>query len=216
MNIVSVNCSMGRTVNFNGGSLETGIFKVPVAGPVPVGKTNLQGDRQSDLEVHGGVDKAVYSYSMADLEWWRRELGREDLQPGAFGENLTTDGLDEKTVYLGDVLRVGTAVLQAVQPRLPCYKLGIKFGDQMMPKRFMRAARWGIYFRVLEEGFVEAGSPIEFMDRDPQRVSINDLASLVTHADGKEDLVRRALAVSSLNRNWRAMLEEAIGREELA
>jgi MOSC domain-containing protein YiiM len=198
---------MGKTVFWKGRSVVTGIFKTPVQGPVAVRKLNLDGDRQSDLTVHGGYDKAVYSYAREDYVWWKEKLGRE-LEPGAFGENLTTEGLNDREVFIGDVLRAGTAMLQVVQPRLPCYKLGIKFGDDLMPKKFMQAARWGIYFRVLEEGIVEAGDSVEFVNRDRQRVSVSELASLASPAHLDVSLLNRALGISSLNQDWQEMLEE--------
>ncbi|MCI0415106.1 MOSC domain-containing protein [bacterium] len=206
MRIVSVNCSMGKTVSWKGRTIETSIFKDPVTGRVAVGKTNVEGDRQSDLTVHGGPDKAVYSYALEDYLWWQAELNRA-LTPGAFGENLTTGGLEERNVFIGDVLRAGTAILQVVQPRLPCYKLGIKFGDDQMPKRFMKAARWGIYFRVLEEGTVESGDSIEFVSRDPQQISVPELAILASKDRFNLTLVDRALAIPSLNFEWREMLQ---------
>jgi MOSC domain-containing protein YiiM len=212
MRIISVNCSMGKTVFWKGRTIETSIFKEPVVGRVAVGEINVEGDRQGDLTVHGGRDKAVYSYASENYLWWQSELKRE-LKPGAFGENLTTAGLEESSVLIGDVLRVGTAILQVVQPRLPCYKLGIKFEDDRMPKRFMKAARWGIYFRVLEEGTLESGDPIEFVSRDPHQVNISDLASLASTDKSNLSLIHRALAIPSLNLEWRTMLQEVVDNE---
>jgi MOSC domain-containing protein YiiM len=200
---------MGRTVFWKGRPIETSIFKEPVVGRVAVGRFNVEGDRQSDLRVHGGRDKAVYSYASENYLWWQQELKRE-LKPGAFGENLTTEGLEENSVFIGDVLRAGTATLQVVQPRLPCYKLGIKFEDDQMPKRFMKAARWGIYFRVLEEGTVESGDPIEFVSLDPHRVNVSELAGLASADRSNLSLIHRALAIPSLNLEWRTMLQEVV------
>jgi MOSC domain-containing protein YiiM len=197
---------MGKTVFWKGRSIKTSIFKEPVAGPVAVGKLNVDGDRQSDLRVHGGRDKAIYSYAQENYFLWQQEL-KPELNPGAFGENLTTEGLEESSVCIGDVLRAGTAMLQVVQPRLPCYKLGIKFDDDQMPKRFMKAGRWGIYFRVLEEGTVESGDPIEFVMRDSQRVTVSELAGLASTNKSNLSLVQQALAIPSLNPEWREMLQ---------
>jgi MOSC domain-containing protein YiiM len=213
MRILSVNSSKGITVDWNGRKVHTGIFKSPVLGKVMIRKHNLETDRQSDLRVHGGPDKAIYSYDDQDYQYWKQTLQRE-LSPGAFGENLTTEGLSDRDVFVGDILKVGQAVLQAVQPRLPCYKLGIRFGDDFMPKRFMEAERWGIYFRVLEEGTVEAGDAIEFINRDPQAFSVADLASILSNPDAQK--IERALAISSLTEGWRNSLIKISSRKELS
>ena len=207
MRIVSINCSTGKTVIWKGKPVRTSIFKTPVAGRINIGKLNVEGDLQSDLRVHGGPDKAVYSYDLQDYVWWREEL-KSELSPGGFGENLTTEGLSDHEVCVGDILKAGTAVLQAVQPRLPCYKLAVKFQDDLMPKRFMKAGRWGIYFRVLEEGAVEAGDTIQLVSSEPQRVRIADLAQIFTGAVTDRTLIRRALAIPSLVESWRNTLIE--------
>jgi len=212
MKILSVNSSAGRVVTWQGREVRTGIFKIPVDGPVKVSRNNIEGDQQSDLRVHGGYDKAIYAYAFEDYQWWTKELNRE-LEPGAFGENLTTEGLDDRSVHVGDIFRAGTVLFQAVQPRLPCYKLGIKFDDVKMPKRFVQAGRWGIYFRVLKEGTFEAGDSIELLESDSVKVSINDLASL---AFGNEDteLAKKALRISSLNESWRESLTDALAKKD--
>jgi MOSC domain-containing protein YiiM len=204
---------MGMAVTWKGRTVRTGIFKSPVLGKVMIRKLNLETDRQSDLRVHGGPDKAIYSYDFHDYVYWKETLER-DLSPGAFGENLTTEGLQDRDVFVGDVLKMGEAVLQAVQPRLPCYKLGLRFEDDLMPKRFMQAKRWGIYFRVLQEGAVEAGDAIEFIDRDPQALSIADLAALVTEPDPQ--VIQRALSIPSLNESWRENLRKTLERKEFS
>jgi len=177
MRVVSVNVSAGTIIEWQGRRVLTGIFKQPVAGRVHVRKNGLDGDRQGDLTVHGGEFKAVYSYSVANYEWWNREFGRV-LPPGMFGENLTIDGLDEETVAVGDRFSVGTAMLEAVQPRLPCYKLGIRFGDQKMVKRFMRSGRFGTYFRVVTEGEVGVGDEVQLVHHDPVAVTVGSLVKL--------------------------------------
>ncbi len=189
--------------------LQTGIFKTPVSAPVMVRKLNLDGDRQSDLSVHGGPDKAVYSYDVEDYRYWKSELDRE-LSPGMFGENLTTEGLLDRNVCSGDVRVVGGAVLQAVQPRLPCYKLSVKFQDDQMPKRFVRAGRWGIYFRVIEEGIVRMGDSIAFASRDPRGVTIDALAQMAIGQAVDPELIRRALEVPCLAEGWRDSLQEKL------
>lgn len=177
MRIVSVNVSAGTIIEWQGRRVLTGIFKQPVVDRVRVRKNGLDGDRQGDLTVHGGELKAVYSYSVANYEWWNREFGRV-LPPGMFGENLTIDGLDEESVAVGDRFSVGTTLLEAVQPRLPCYKLGIRFGDQKMVKRFMRGGRFGTYFRVITEGDVGVGDEVHLVHHDPAAVTVASLVNL--------------------------------------
>jgi MOSC domain-containing protein YiiM len=176
MHVASVNVSAGTIIEWQGRRVLTGIFKQPVADRVRVRKNGLDGDRQGDLTVHGGELKAVYSYSVANCEWWNRELGQV-LPPGMFGENLTIDGLEEKAVSVGDRFNVGTTILEAVQPRLPCYKLGLRFGDQMMVKRFMRSGRFGTYFRVVTEGDVGAGDEVRLVHHDPASAPIVSLVN---------------------------------------
>jgi MOSC domain-containing protein YiiM len=160
MRVVSVNVGLPRVVEWHGRQVETAIWKEPVDGRIPVRGVNVDGDGQADLRVHGGRDKAVYSYAIEDYEWWSEQLGRE-LEPGTFGENLTVSGIDLSEVGIGSRWRVGTAVLDITQPRFPCFKLGIRMGDAAFVKQFERAARFGAYFRIVEEGDVGAGDEIE-------------------------------------------------------
>jgi MOSC domain-containing protein YiiM len=163
MRVVSVNVSGGRPLVYGGRPRKTGIFKEPVAGAVMARRLGLDGDVQVDKRYHGGPDKAVYSFAAEDLASWKDDLG--ELAPGAFGENLTTEGLDEAQVRPGDVLRFGGAVLQAVSPRQPCRTLAARYKDSKLPKRFVAKGRFGIYWRVVEEGPVSAGDPISFVSR---------------------------------------------------
>src|SRR5713101_1871106 len=160
MQLISVNVALPKVVSVQGRSVETGIFKRPVAGPVAVGALNLDGDRQADLSVHGGPDKALYVYSWKNVEFWRGSLHRKDLHPGTFGENLTADHLPDDEVAIGDQLEIGTARFEVTQPRLPCYKLGIALGQADFPKIFHRSGRNGFYLRVLQEGRIAAGDLI--------------------------------------------------------
>ena len=166
MHVVSVNVSLPKAVEWRGRTVMTGIFKEPVAGRIQVRSLGLVGDGQADPSVHGGPAKAVYAYPSEHYPFWRQELERPDLTWGAFGENLTTEGLAERTLRIGTELRVGSALLQVTQPRLPCYKLGIRFGRADMVRRFLASGRSGFYLAVLEEGAVAAGDPIE---RIPER-----------------------------------------------
>lgn len=158
----SVNVARPRPVPWRGGMVMTGIFKQPAAGPVPVRGVNLEGDDQADRSVHGGPDKAVYAYALEDIVWWERELGMP-LDPGAFGENLTTVGIDVTGATIGERWAIGTAVLEVAQPRQPCFKLGIRFGDQRFVRRFARAGRPGAYLRIVEPGMIEAGAAIRII-----------------------------------------------------
>jgi MOSC domain-containing protein YiiM len=163
MKIVSVNVGQPREVRWGGKTLLTSIFKAPVSGRVRVARLNIAGDRQSDLSVHGGADKAVYAYPAEHYAFWRRELPGSDLPWGAFGENLTTEGLLEETTRVGDRLRIGSAEFTVTQPRTPCFKLAIRFDRRDIVKRFMRSGRTGFYLSVSREGEVGAGDEVALL-----------------------------------------------------
>lgn len=165
MQLISVNVGRPHEVEFHGRPVVTSIFKSPVDGNVAVSSTNVDGDQQSDLTVHGGYAKAVYGYPSEHYAFWTRELGVEEFPWGAFGENLTTEGLLERTLRIGDRLRVGTVELEVTQPRFPCFKLGVRFGRDDMVKRFFKSGRSGFYFAVVREGAIQAGDPIELVSR---------------------------------------------------
>lgn len=205
MRVTSVNVSMGRTISWRGREVTTGIFKEPVPGRVMLRTLGVDGDRQADLTVHGGEYKAVYSYAVEHYTWWHAELGRA-LQPGTFGENLTIEGIDESDIAIGDRFSVGGALLEAVQPRLPCYKIGVRFDDAGMVRRFMKAARFGTYFRVLQEGDVGVGDEMTRIHRDAAGVQVVALTSMLDARSWDEDLVLRALRVDALPPSWREHL----------
>lgn len=207
MRIVSVNVGMPREFVWRGAAIRTAIQKEPVDGAVTVGRVNLAGDRQADLTVHGGAAKAVYGYPAEHYEYWRTELPDVTLQWGKFGENLTTEGLSEETLHIGDTLQVGSATLMVTQPRLPCYKLAARFGRDDIIKRFLASGRSGFYFSVLEEGEVEANSRIEWLSRDPERVSITDVLRLYLGQTHDSDLVHRAMKVAALPQSWKTRFE---------
>lgn len=175
MKVVSVNVGRPRTVDWRGRKVRTAIWKVPVAGPVRVTRLSLEGDKQSDLRVHGGPDKAVYAYPSEHYEYWARELPGMDLPWGAFGENFTTEGLLERDVRAGDRFQVGTALLQVTDPRMPCYKLGVRFDRDDMVKRFLAHGGSGFYLAVIREGEVAAGDPIVRVGRGEADVTIADV-----------------------------------------
>ena len=176
MKLLSVNVSLPQEIRVNGQTVRTGIFKRPVEGRVRLGKLNLEGDAQGDLSVHGGPDKAVYAYAFEHYAYWTEKLGRHDLAPGQFGENFTVEGMTEDEIFLGDVFRIGEALLEVSQPRLPCFKLGLKMGDSKFPKQFLASGRLGFYLRVLEEGAVGAGDEITRVRTDPEGLAIAEVA----------------------------------------
>lgn len=208
MQVVSVNVGLPREVSWKGIQVSTGIFKSQVAGSVEVKTLNLRGDRQADLTVHGGAYKAIYGYPSEHYPFWRGELPQADLSWGAFGENLTTEGPLEDALYIGDRLRVGSALLMVTQPRVPCYKITIRFDRDDMIKRFIASKTSGFYFSVVEEGEVEAGSPIEIVHRDPDRVSVADINHLYYGTSRSAELLNRAVQLEALPASWRDYLRE--------
>ena len=178
MKLVSVNVGNTREVALKGRTITTGIFKEPVQGRVMLRKLNIDGDKQADLSVHGGADKAVYVYPKEHYEYWRQKLPNMKLPWGMFGENFTTEGLMEDAVKIGDRFRIGTAELKVTQPRLPCYKLGIKFGRADMVKRFLASGRTGFYLAVLREGMVGAGDTIELIGRNANNATVAEIVKL--------------------------------------
>jgi MOSC domain-containing protein YiiM len=204
--LVSIQVGVPRTVRQGSEEVSTGIFKSPVAQRVRLGKLNLEGDRQADLTVHGGRDKAVYAYPSEHYPFWEKELPGVGLPWGAFGENFTTSGLLETGVFLGDRYTVGTAEVVVTQPRLPCFKLNLKFGRDDLIKRFLASGRIGFYFRVLREGEVGAGDEIARVHQDENRVSITDVLDLYLHGSDSGDLRERALRVEYLSASWREEL----------
>jgi MOSC domain-containing protein YiiM len=183
------------------GVVPSGMIKRPVSGPVVVRTLNLDGDGQADLSVHGGPDKAVYVMPVEHYPLWRAELGRDDLAPGWFGENLTIEGLGEDEARVGDVLRVGTAAFQVTQARIPCFKLAARMGDPGFARTFLRSGRTGWYVRVLREGVLAAGDPVEREDR-PGSLSVREVAALVG-GGASADALERAAALEGLSARWR-------------
>jgi MOSC domain-containing protein YiiM len=210
MRIVSVNVGLPRQMDAGGREVMSGIFKSPVEGRTRVRRLNLDGDRQADLSVHGGPEKAVYAYPCEHYPFWRKQLGRPSLPPGSFGENLTVEGLNEETIHIGDQLRMGTAELVVVQPRMPCFKLAGKFERPKIVKEMLDSGYSGLYLAVLVEGEVAAGDAIEILLRDPAEVSIADLNRLLVHKTNDEALMRRAIQVEALAAGWRQMLADRL------
>ncbi len=207
MQLVSVNVGLPREVDWHGRVVRTSIWKSPVKGPVRVASLNLEGDEQSDLSVHGGAEKAVY---VEHYEYWGRELSAKDLPWGAFGENFTTEGLLEPDVRIGDRIRVGSAEFLVTQPRMPCFKLGIRFGRDDMVKRFLRSGRTGFYLAVLREGEVARGNSLEFTGRDDHGVTVADIAALYARDMDNEDLLRRAVELPALPESWKGYFRKRL------
>ena len=212
--ILSVNISLPKEIDFEGQKVRTGIFKEPVEGRVMLRTLNLDGDKQADLTVHGGPDKAVYAYPIEHYDYWRRMLTNIEMSNGMFGENLTVDGLKESEVSIGDVFQIGTSKVIATQPRMPCYKLGVKFGRMDILKMFLASGRSGIYFKVLEEGEVGAGDTIEQIRKDPNGITISDVVRL--YASDKENIkmMQLAVKVEPLPDGWKHYFLEQIKRIE--
>jgi MOSC domain-containing protein YiiM len=215
MKLVSLNTGLPRKVVWRGINVTTGIFKQPVEGRVALRKLNLDGDRQADLTVHGGEYKAVYCYSLAHYDYWKRELPGQKLPMGAFGENFTVHDLLEDSVHVGDQFSVGTAEVVATQPRLPCYKLGVRFQSDDMVKRFLASGRTGFYFAVTHEGEVGAGDEIKAIAQDANAVPVAEITRLYiakTYADADVTSIRRALQVAALPESWKGHLRERLER----
>jgi MOSC domain-containing protein YiiM len=200
--VVSVNVGRPVAVPWRGKTIRTGIFKAPIEGRAVLRATGFDGDGQADLTVHGGVERAAYCYSADAYARWSEELGHA-VRPGEFGENLTVTGLTEDEVAIGDVLRAGEALIQVASPREPCFKLGIRMGDHRFPKRFRDAGRTGFYVRVLEEGSVGAGDPVERVAADRHGVTVAEIHRLFARERGDVAGLRRAAAVPALPEEWR-------------
>jgi MOSC domain-containing protein YiiM len=215
MKLLSLNIGLPREIRWRGQPVLTGIFKEPVSGRVPLRKLNLDGDRQADLSVHGGEHKAVYCYPIAHYDYWRKELPGHDLPMGAFGENFTLESDLEDSIHIGDRFSIGSAEVVVTQPRLPCYKLMIKFGIEDMIKRFFASGRSGYYVLVAREGEVGAGDEVRRIARDPNGIPVSDITRLyVTKRFTAEDeaTIHRALQIPSLPDSWKDHFQERLER----
>ncbi len=218
MRLLSVNCGLPRQVNWHGTPVTTSIFKEPVSGRIPLRTLNLDGDKQSDLTVHGGQHKAVYCYPVQHYEYWKTHLPGQPLPVGVFGENFTVEGFDEDSVYIGDRFSVGSAEVVVSQPRLPCYKLGIRFGSDEMVKRFLASGLTGFYLAVLREGEVGAGDEIVQLSHDPESIPVSAITRLyIAKEYDSEDLrdVQVAMKSSALPDSWKQWLWERANRRRV-
>jgi len=212
MKLLSVNVSKPKTVAYKRRNVETGIFKEPVQGRVMLRTLNLDGDGQADLDNHGGPFRAVYAYTYENYEHWQAALGLGELTFGKFGENFTVTEMPEDDVHIGDVFKVGGAIVQATQPRPPCYKLGIRMGRPTFPKHFLASGRVGFYLRVLQEGEVGAGDEIELLEAHPEAVSIHDIIQLLYFDRDNSEAARRASRLDALTPRWREIFAEQATR----
>jgi len=219
MKIVSLNVGLPREVTWHGRVVNTGIFKSPVEGRVALRTLNLDGDRQADLSVHGGEYKAVYCYPVEHYAYWKKELPGRELPLGVFGENFTTEGMGENSVHLGDRFAVGSAQVVVTQPRLPCYKLGVRFQSDDMVRRFLASGRTGFYLAVTREGEVGAGDRIEVISRDAIAVPVSEITRLYIAKRFSQDdakSLRRALQVEALPESWKEYFRERLDAANLS
>src|SRR5437016_670347 len=213
MKILSLNVGLPREVTWQGKLVTTGIFKEPVNGPVMLRTLNLDGDQQADLTVHGGVTKAVYAYPSEHYGYWRTELPGVDLARGMFGENFTTEGLLEEAVYIGDRFGISDAEVMVTEPRMPCYKLGLKFGRADIIKRFLASRRTGFYFAVVREGRVGAGDTIELIGREQQEISVADITRVYAFERNNVEALRRAIEVEALAGRWKGYFQHQLDKQ---
>jgi MOSC domain-containing protein YiiM len=210
MKLLSLNVARPRLTAWRTQTINTGIFKQPVSGPVALRTLNLDGDRQADLAVHGGPFKAVYAYPSEHYPFWSQELPGTQMPPGMFGENFTTEGLLETEVHIGDRLRIGDAIIIVRQPRIPCYKLAAKFRRDDIIARFLRSGRSGFYFSVEQEGTVAAGDSFSLLSREPDAITIAEMNRLYVEDKYNLELLNKAIASVALPQDWRDYLNKRL------
>jgi MOSC domain-containing protein YiiM len=212
--LVSLNVARPQLALYKGKTINTGIFKKPVQGPVQLRTLNLDGDRQADLSVHGGPHKAVYAYPSEHYPYWRQELPGVELPWGMFGENFTTAGLAEDDLHVGDRFQIGSAIVMVRQPRTPCYKLAAKFQREDMVERFLLSGRSGLYFSVEQEGLVEVGDSFELLERNAGGITISEMNRLFVLEKYNQDLLRKGIQTEALPEDWREYFSETLQRPE--
>lgn len=210
MKLLSVNVAQPREIIYNGKPVLTGIYKEPIEGRVMLHQLNLDGDKQADLKAHGGKYKAVYFYSYDHYVFWEQELGRDDFEFGQFGENFTVEGLTEDLVHVGDQFRIGEALVEVTQPRVPCFKLGHKMGSQKFVKQFLRSLRSGFYVRVLEEGEVGAGDSIQRVAVGPQQMTVREVNHALYFDSENIEAAQRALKIKALSPGWKRSFRKIV------
>jgi MOSC domain-containing protein YiiM len=214
--LVSLNVARPRLVVYQGKTINTGIFKEPVSGPVQLRTLNLDGDRQADLSVHGGADKAVYAYPSEHYPNWNRELPGVDLRWGMFGENFTTTDLSEHDVHVGDRFQIGSSIVMVRQPRTPCYKLAAKFRRDDILERFLLSGRSGFYFSVEQGGSVAGDDAFQLLKRNEEGITISEMNRLLVREKYNQDLLRKAIHTAALPEEWRRYLAERLDRPTVA
>ncbi len=202
--VLSVNVGRAREFDYNGRPAKSAIWKSPVAGRVAARGVNLEGDDQADRKAHGGPDKALYAYAIEDMRWWAETLGRP-LQYGEFGENLTTEGVAVNDALVGERWAMGTLVLEVSEPRIPCWRLGVRMNDPKFPRRFTEAMRPGAYLRIIVEGDVAAGDEIKIVERPQHDLTVRDIFRIYTR---EREEVERLLSVPQISGSWRAWAED--------
>ncbi len=208
--LLSVNVSLPKEITYRGRVVTTGIFKEPVQGRIMLRTLNLDGDGQADLDNHGGAFRAVYAYTLENYDYWKGELGRDNMPFGQFGENFTVTEMPEDQVHIGDIFRVGGAVVQVSQPRPPCYKLGIRMGMARFPKLMLPSGRVGFYLRVLQEGEVGAGDAIEPIEADPRGMTVRETINLLYFDRKNLKDAEKAASIEALTPRWRELFAERL------
>jgi len=208
MELLAISLAEPKQVEYDDRWISTGIYKEPVEGPVKVSAFGLEGDVQIDLKNHGGKDKAIYVYTAENYRFWERELEKTSLPFGQFGENFTVTRMPDETVHIGDIFQVGKIVVQVTQPRVPCFKLGIKMGDPSFVNVFLHSGRTGFYFRVLEEGEVHNGDTITLLHEDEERLNIRDAMLAIIKGPRQQEIIEKALRIKALSQAWQESLEK--------
>ena len=210
MKLLSINISEPKKIMFNGKELVSSIYKMPVEVSVDVGQLGIKGDRQADLRVHGGYDKAVYAYSYKHYSYWSETLNNDYKDFGLVGENLTIDDFDEKSIFIGDEYKIGTTVLQVSQPRIPCYKIGIKMNNREFPKLFSQSCLLGSYLRVIEPGTISKNDSVELVNRDNEEISVYDTAQLLFTDIKNVEKMKKAVDVKHLSEEIKEKFRERL------
>lgn len=210
MRVLAINIAKRQKIEYRARWIETGIFKSPVVGAIPVAKDGFAGDIQVDRKNHGGRDKAVYAYTRENYGYWESLHGIQEYPPGQFGENLTVSGMPDESIHIGDIFTVGQSAMQVTQPRVPCFKLGIKFGNPGFVADFLASGRTGFYLRVLEEGLVQADDVIMLREADPRRVSIRNAMRAWMSGPAQPEWIDKVLAVNALSDAWRKDLTQRL------
>lgn len=213
MTLDAISVGQPKEVNWDGKNFKTSIFKTPVEGPVKVSLTNLEGDRQSDLKVHGGPTRAISAYASEYYDFWQKQLGQKQLPWGFFGENLNiSGGIFETAINVGDRFAIGEVELEALQPRFPCYKLGMKMGDKKWIKTFLNSRKTGFYFRVLKEGVIEAGQTFTRIYIHQNSITIDDITDLYLINKDNKELLKKALTVDKLTDSWKEYFQKQLAK----